>query len=149
MNDLAKVSRNGHHQIVILPKAFEVEASELRLRREGRNLVLEPVEQESDWIDRLEPLTTTPPAPRWSGRAPTATSAATSASADALLARYQRGPRGDGGRAAGRAREAAKTGPGRRRQRHPHRPPPRLFNAVIVARQPLDLYIADALKPFA
>lgn len=46
MNDLAKVSRDGRRQVVSLPVQFEVEGSTVRVRREGRCIVLEPIEEE-------------------------------------------------------------------------------------------------------
>ena len=56
MNDLAKVRHDGRQQGVVLPKAFEVKGRELRVRREGRNLVLEPVgEPEPDSAERIPP----------------------------------------------------------------------------------------------
>jgi len=55
VNDLAKVFRDARGQSVRLPEEFEVEGSELRIRREGRRIVLEPVEEEpkGDWIDAI------------------------------------------------------------------------------------------------
>lgn len=56
MNDLAKVIRNGRNQLVSLPAEFELDGDAVRVRREGRNLVLEPVEPDMNWVDRLEAL---------------------------------------------------------------------------------------------
>lgn len=43
MNELAKVSRNAGRQVVELPEGFEIAGDSLRVRRDGRNLVLEPI----------------------------------------------------------------------------------------------------------
>ena len=56
MGDLAKVFWDGRDQAVRLPEQFRVEGSELRISREGRKIVLEPVEKDMSWIDRLEGL---------------------------------------------------------------------------------------------
>ena len=55
MGDLAKVFWDGRDQAVRLPEQFRVEGSELRISREGRKIVLEPVEEENggDWIDAI------------------------------------------------------------------------------------------------
>ncbi|HYJ30743.1 MAG TPA: hypothetical protein VEW25_10435, partial [Allosphingosinicella sp.] len=62
MNQLAKVSRTAGRQVVELPEGFEIAGESLRVRREGRNLVLEPM-PEADAIapgfytkDTLPPL---------------------------------------------------------------------------------------------
>ena len=46
MGDLAKVFWDGRDQAVRLPEQFRVEGSELRISREGRKIVLEPVEKD-------------------------------------------------------------------------------------------------------
>ena len=56
MGDLAKVFRDGSGQAVRLPEEFRVEGDTLRIRREGRKIVLEPVENDMSWVDRLEAL---------------------------------------------------------------------------------------------
>lgn len=55
MGDLAKVFWDGRDQAVRLPEEFRVEGSELRIRREGKKIVLEPVEEENggEWIDAI------------------------------------------------------------------------------------------------
>jgi antitoxin VapB len=56
VNDIAKVTRRRGRPLVALPEGLDVEGDELRVRREGRNLVLEPVEggaDGADWIDRI------------------------------------------------------------------------------------------------
>jgi len=56
MGDLAKVIRDEGGQAVRLPDRFRVEGDTLRIRWEGRKIVLEPVEADMSWVDRLEPL---------------------------------------------------------------------------------------------
>ncbi|HEX8573595.1 MAG TPA: hypothetical protein VF759_12685 [Allosphingosinicella sp.] len=56
MNDLAKVTRRGGRPVVALPEGVDVDGDELRVRREGRNLVLEPVDGGAggaEWIERI------------------------------------------------------------------------------------------------
>jgi antitoxin VapB len=52
----AKLFRNGRSQAVRLPKEFRFEGNEVRIRREGRRVVLEPmavkVENDWGWLDR-------------------------------------------------------------------------------------------------
>ncbi len=43
-----KVFWTGRSQAIRIPRAFRVSASEVRVRREGESLVLEPVELEKD-----------------------------------------------------------------------------------------------------
>jgi antitoxin VapB len=57
VGDLAKIFWSGRSQAVRLPKEFRFEGSEVRIRREGGKVILEPVEADSwAWLDRLEPL---------------------------------------------------------------------------------------------
>jgi len=51
--DTAKVFWSGRSQAVRLPKAFRVEAAELRIRRQGNAIILEPVVTDWDWLDGL------------------------------------------------------------------------------------------------
>ena len=48
MEAIAKLFKNGRSQAVRLPKAFRFEGSEVRIRREGRKVILEPLEK-TDW----------------------------------------------------------------------------------------------------
>ncbi|QKC88948.1 AbrB/MazE/SpoVT family DNA-binding domain-containing protein [Mesorhizobium sp. NZP2234] len=51
--DKAKVFWSGRSQAVRLPKKYRFETSEVSIRREGRAVVLEPLAQDWDWLDRL------------------------------------------------------------------------------------------------
>ena len=44
----AKLFKNGRSQAVRLPKAFRFKGSEVRIRKQGSKLILEPLET-SDW----------------------------------------------------------------------------------------------------
>jgi tRNA(fMet)-specific endonuclease VapC len=55
--ETAKVFWSGRSQAVRLPKAFRFDAAEVRIRRQGSAVVLEPIEtDEWAWLDALEPL---------------------------------------------------------------------------------------------
>ena len=52
---IAKIFMHGRSQAVRLPKAFRLEGQEVRVRRAGRSLVLEPIEADFDaWLSRLD-----------------------------------------------------------------------------------------------
>jgi antitoxin VapB len=53
---LAKIFWSGRSQAVRLPKEFRFDGTEVRIRREGDRVILEPVNDHVSWIDRLEPL---------------------------------------------------------------------------------------------
>jgi antitoxin VapB len=46
----AKLFRHGRSQAVRLPKAFRLPGTEVRVRRVGRGVLLEPMEQDADEI---------------------------------------------------------------------------------------------------
>lgn len=50
----AKVFWSGRSQAVRLPKEFRVEGDEVRIRREGKKIVLEPVQEEWAWLEELQ-----------------------------------------------------------------------------------------------
>lgn len=50
---VAKVFMSGRSQAVRLPKAFRLDVSEVRVRREGAALILEPIEPGWDWLGEL------------------------------------------------------------------------------------------------
>lgn len=50
MESTAKLFQNGRSQAVRLPKAFRFEGTEVRIRREGERVILEPMEP-SRWPD--------------------------------------------------------------------------------------------------
>ena len=51
--DTAKVFWSGRSQAVRLPRAFRVDGAEVRIRRRGRAIVLEPVPESWKWLDAL------------------------------------------------------------------------------------------------
>ncbi len=51
--DTAKVFWSGRSQAVRLPRAFRVDGREVRIRRRGRTIVLEPVPESWEWLDAL------------------------------------------------------------------------------------------------
>lgn len=52
---IAKIFMHGRSQAVRLPKAFRLDGTEVRVRREGRRLILEPVAADLDaWFERLD-----------------------------------------------------------------------------------------------
>lgn len=53
----AKVFMSGGSQAIRLPKAFRVEAREMRVRRQGDALILEPVQDDDwAWLANLQPV---------------------------------------------------------------------------------------------
>jgi antitoxin VapB len=57
--DTAKIFWSGRSQAVRLPPAFRVEGDEVRIRRRGNALILEPLVKDWSWLDavigRLQP----------------------------------------------------------------------------------------------
>lgn len=51
--ETAKVFWSGRSQAVRLPRAFRVDAGEVRIRRRGRAIVLEPIPESWEWLDAL------------------------------------------------------------------------------------------------
>ena len=51
--DRAKLFWSGRSQAVRLPKAFRLDGDEVRIRRQGNALVLEPVPQDWAWLDEI------------------------------------------------------------------------------------------------
>ena len=51
--ETAKVFWSGRSQAVRLPKAFRFDAKEVRIRRHGAALVLEPIAEDWSWLDRI------------------------------------------------------------------------------------------------
>ena len=60
MNDMsaktAKLFWSGRSQAVRLPKEFRFDGAEVRIRREGDRVILEPEQGGWSWLSRLEPL---------------------------------------------------------------------------------------------
>jgi antitoxin VapB len=50
---------NGRSQAVRLPKMYRLPGTKARIHKEGKNVILEPIE--NDWIDLLESLKTFSP----------------------------------------------------------------------------------------
>mgnify|MGYP001034773950 CR=1 FL=1 len=48
MESTAKLFQNGRSQAVRLPKAFRFSGSEVKIRKEGNKVILEPLEK-SEW----------------------------------------------------------------------------------------------------
>ena len=51
--ETAKVFWSGRSQAVRLPRAYRVEGREVRIRRRGRAIVLEPIPESWDWLDAV------------------------------------------------------------------------------------------------
>ena len=51
--DTAKVFWSGRSQAVRLPKECRLDADEVRIRRDGRKIVLEPIPKDWAWLDKL------------------------------------------------------------------------------------------------
>lgn len=49
----AKVFWSGRSQAVRLPKAFRFDTDEVRIRRQGSAVILEPIPQGWDWLDAV------------------------------------------------------------------------------------------------
>jgi antitoxin VapB len=49
----AKLFTSGRSQAVRLPKAFRFGGAEVRIRREGDAVILEPLQTDWDWLDRI------------------------------------------------------------------------------------------------
>ena len=54
--DTAKVFWTGRSQAVRLPQAFRVDAEQMRIERCGRRIILEPVETNWTWLDKVAVL---------------------------------------------------------------------------------------------
>lgn len=54
----AKLFWNGHSQAVRLPKEFRFQGEEVRIRRVGAVVILEPVSQEWAWLDAIQGTST-------------------------------------------------------------------------------------------
>ena len=53
MGDTAKLFWSGRSQAVRLPKSFRMEGSEVRIRRQGRKVILEPIAEDWAWLDAI------------------------------------------------------------------------------------------------
>ncbi|MCX5952533.1 MAG: type II toxin-antitoxin system VapB family antitoxin [Cyanobacteria bacterium] len=51
--DTAKLFWSGRSQAVRLPKAFRMDGTEVRIRRHGAAVILEPIATDWTWLDSL------------------------------------------------------------------------------------------------
>ncbi len=51
--ETAKVFWSGRSQAVRLPKEFRMDAKEVRLRKKGKDLILEPLPENWNWLDAI------------------------------------------------------------------------------------------------
>ncbi len=51
--DTAKIFWSGRSQAVRLPKEFRFETDEVRIRRHGSAIILEPITQDWAWLDSI------------------------------------------------------------------------------------------------
>ena len=51
--ETAKVFWSGRSQAVRLPKQFRLDGTEVRIRRHGNAVILEPIADDWDWLDEL------------------------------------------------------------------------------------------------
>ena len=51
--EIAKVFWSGRSQAVRLPKAFRFDATEIRIRRHGKAVILEPVAHDWSWLEEV------------------------------------------------------------------------------------------------
>lgn len=52
---IAKIFMHGRSQAVRLPKAFRLDGKEVRVRRDGRRLILEPIVSDVvEWFEQLD-----------------------------------------------------------------------------------------------
>jgi antitoxin VapB len=60
MESYAKLFKNGRSQAVRLPKAFRFEGTEVRIRKQGEKVILEPVKK-TKWPDGFWEVFTSDP----------------------------------------------------------------------------------------
>ena len=53
MSETAKLFLSGRSQAVRLPKEFRMEGDEVRIRRQGAAVVLEPIASDWGWLDAI------------------------------------------------------------------------------------------------
>ncbi len=51
--DTAKIFWSGRSQAVRLPKDYRFDSSEVRIRRHGSGIILEPIAQDWAWLDSI------------------------------------------------------------------------------------------------
>ena len=50
----AKLFWSGHSQAIRLPRMFRLEGSEVRIEKQGNRLIIEPIENDRDFLDKLQ-----------------------------------------------------------------------------------------------
>ena len=53
MSDTAKLFWSGRSQAVRLPRQFRMEGDEVRIRRQGAAVILEPMVSDWEWLDTI------------------------------------------------------------------------------------------------
>ena len=53
MSKTAKLFWSGRSQAVRLPKEFRMKGEEVRIRRQGAAMILEPMASDWEWLDRI------------------------------------------------------------------------------------------------
>ncbi|MGB0843707.1 MAG: antitoxin [Alphaproteobacteria bacterium] len=56
MNSIAKLFMNGRSQAVRLPKEFRFDSDQVRIRKEGSAVILEPILDNWDWLTDLHAI---------------------------------------------------------------------------------------------
>jgi len=51
--DTAKSIWSGRSQAVRLPKEFRIDGEEVRIRRQGKAIILEPIAEDWDWLEAI------------------------------------------------------------------------------------------------
>lgn len=51
--ETAKIFWSGRSQAVRLPKEFRFDAGEVRIRRHGKAVILEPIARDWEWLDEV------------------------------------------------------------------------------------------------
>ncbi|GES42919.1 AbrB family transcriptional regulator [Rhizobium dioscoreae] len=51
--DTAKIFWSGRSQAVRLPKEFRLDGEEVRIRRQGKAIILEPIPEDWDWLEAV------------------------------------------------------------------------------------------------
>jgi antitoxin VapB len=54
--ETAKVFWSGRSQAVRLPKEYRFQSNEVRIRRHGQAVILEPIATDWAWLDKLQPF---------------------------------------------------------------------------------------------
>jgi antitoxin VapB len=52
--EIAKIFWSGRSQAVRLPKNFRFETDKVRIRKSGKSVILEPIQEDWSWLDELK-----------------------------------------------------------------------------------------------